>query len=190
MDLHVDVRITEACSQTNSVIDSADSALSPRQKRLPLTKRSHRRRNGYCSVLGVRSGLVMDMHASRPVILVVEDDPIVSGLLRHSLTRRGFDVELASDGQQASALIDTLAPPRLVVLDLLLPHTDGIELTSLIRGKPDWNGVPIMMLTAKAQESWMERAHEAGVDDYIVKPFRPDEFVERVRRLVDSTVAA
>jgi DNA-binding response OmpR family regulator len=120
---------------------------------------------------------------------VVEDDVIVSGLLDHALTRRGFLVHIAADGRQAMELLESLAPPQAVLLDVMLPFVDGFELIRRVRGQPGWANVPIIMLTSKSQERSIVRALEAGASDYIVKPFRPDELVARVRRLVRGTAA-
>jgi DNA-binding response OmpR family regulator len=116
-------------------------------------------------------------------ILVVEDDPVVSGLIDHMLRRRGFAVRVVADGRSANELLDTMDPPAVVVLDVMLPFVDGFELIERIRHTPRWEAVPIIMLTSKSQESYVIRAFEAGVNDYVVKPFRPEEFVARVRRL-------
>jgi two-component system alkaline phosphatase synthesis response regulator PhoP len=126
----------------------------------------------------------MNTAASAPAILVIEDDQIVSGLLDHTLTRRGYSVRVAADGRQASELLDTLDPPQLVLLDVMLPYVDGFELIGRIRATKGWAGVPIIMLTSKSQERVIVRALDAGASDYIVKPFRPDELVARVRRFV------
>jgi DNA-binding response OmpR family regulator len=124
----------------------------------------------------------------RADILVAEDDPIVAKLLSHTLTRRGFTVHHASDGQQAAQLLQSLAPPRLVLLDLMLPYLSGFELIGQIRAMPAWRTVPIIVLTSMSQEGSVVRALDAGANDYIVKPFRPDELVARVRRF--TAVAA
>lgn len=131
----------------------------------------------------------MEEHSSPHAILVVEDDLIVSGLLVHTLTRRGFAVHLASDGRRAAELLEALPPPSLVLLDVMLPYMDGFELIQRIRAKVDWREVPIIMLTSKSQESSIVRALDAGASDYIVKPFRPEELIARVRRFVRVVAA-
>lgn len=131
----------------------------------------------------------MEEQSSPHAILVVEDDLIVSGLLVHTLTRRGFVVHLASDGRRAAELLEALPPPSLVLLDVMLPYMDGFELIQRIRAKVDWREVPIIMLTSKSQESSIVRALDAGASDYIVKPFRPEELVARVRRFVRVVAA-
>lgn len=119
-------------------------------------------------------------------VLVIEDDPVVSRLVEHLLIRRGFAVHVAVDGLQAQTLLKTLAPPAVIVMDVMLPYVSGFELIAEIRQTPGWNDVPVIMVTSKSQERDVLRAFDAGVNDYVVKPFRPEEFVARVRRLADG----
>lgn len=119
-------------------------------------------------------------------VLVVEDDPVVSKLIDHVLTRRGFAVTLAFDGRQARAIVEASAPPAVIVLDVMLPFVDGFELVASVREQPGWAKVPILMLTSKSHENYVIRAFGAGVDDYVVKPFRPEELAARVKRLAGS----
>ena len=100
------------------------------------------------------------------------------------IEREGYKVHLAADGKLAREFIDTALPPAIVTLDVMLPHMSGVELLALIRAKDDWKAVPVLMLTAKAQEKDIVHALENGASDYIVKPFKPDELRARVRRLV------
>lgn len=131
----------------------------------------------------------MDVQSKPPLVLVIEDDPIVSGLLEHTLARRGFRVQIAADGRTAIELLETLAPPKLVLLDVMLPYCDGFEVIRCIREKATWVDVPVIMLTSKSQERSIVRALEAGASDYMVKPFRPDELIARVRRFVRVVAA-
>lgn len=117
-------------------------------------------------------------------IMIIEDDRIISGLLQYILSRRGYQIHVAGDGRLASAMIEEIVPPELILLDVMLPFIDGFELLEQIRSKQNWSNVPIIMLTSKAQEKNIVRALEAGADDYIVKPFQPEELVARVRRFV------
>jgi len=119
-------------------------------------------------------------------VLVIEDDPVVSRLVGHLLTRRGYVVHIAADGLHAQTLLKTLPRPAVVVMDVMLPYVGGFELIAQIRETPKWAQVPVIVLTSKSQESDVLRAFDAGVNDYVVKPFRPEEFVARVRRLADS----
>ena len=116
--------------------------------------------------------------------MVVEDDRIISTLVQHLLIRRGYDVHLAADGRIALDMLEQIAPPQLIMLDVMLPFIDGFELISHIRARSAWNDVPIIMLTSKTQERNVVRALEAGADDYIVKPFQPQELIARVRRFI------
>jgi len=120
----------------------------------------------------------------RRTALVVEDDDQVVHILRFLLEREGFEVHAARDGRAAEQLIDSLAPPAIVTLDVMLPHADGYELLARIRARPGWEAVPVILLTARSHEKDIVRALDGGANDYLVKPFKPDELRARVRRLV------
>ncbi len=117
-------------------------------------------------------------------VLVIEDDQIIAKLLRHTLTQRGFFVNVANDGRQAIETIESETPPSFVLLDIVLPYFDGFEVLKKIRAKNDWSKVPTIMLTSKTQELNIVRAFDAGADDYITKPFQVEELMARIRRLV------
>ena len=119
-------------------------------------------------------------------VIVIEDDPVVSRLVEHLLMRRGFTVHVAADGLHAQTLLKTVVRPAVVVMDVMLPYVSGFELLTEIRRTPGWGDVPVIMLTSKSQERDVLRAFDAGVNDYVVKPFRPEEFVARVRRLANG----
>ena len=119
-------------------------------------------------------------------IMMVEDDRIVSAMVEHLLVRQGFAVISIADGALASSMIDTIEPPALILLDVMLPFIDGFELISQIRKKAGWELVPVIMLTSKTQERNVVRALEAGANDYIVKPFLPQELIARVKRLAKT----
>lgn len=116
--------------------------------------------------------------------LIVEDDEQIRSLLAFILGREGFNVEIAHDGRMAEQSLGRLAPPDVITLDLMLPYVDGFQLLALIRAHPGWEQVPVIMLTAKSQEKDIARALDAGANDYLVKPFKPEELRARVRRLV------
>lgn len=115
-------------------------------------------------------------------VIVIEDERLTYTLLQHLLERRGFEVTLATDGRQAETLLHEQEPPALILLDLMLPYTDGFELITAIRQRPDWHEVPIIILTAKSHERDVVRALEVGANDYVIKPFLPEELIARVRR--------
>jgi DNA-binding response OmpR family regulator len=115
-------------------------------------------------------------------IFIVEDDQIVAKLLKHTLTRRGYLVEVAHSGREAIEKLDEL-PPNLILLDIILPHFDGFEILKKIRAKNEWSEVPTIMLTSKTQELNVVRAFDCGANDYVTKPFQMEELVARIRRL-------
>jgi two-component system, OmpR family, alkaline phosphatase synthesis response regulator PhoP len=117
-------------------------------------------------------------------VMIVEDDAIVARLLGHTLTQRGFLVNLANDGKMAFDTVVNQPPPSLVLLDIILPFFDGFEVLAKIRSQKTWKDVPIIMLTSKTQEPSVVRAFNAGADDYITKPFQIEELMARIRRLV------
>ena len=120
----------------------------------------------------------------RPAALVVEDDSQIAHIVRFILEREGFEVHVAADGRSAERLIDELSPPAIVTLDVMLPHSDGYALLERIRARPGWEKVPVVLLTARSQEKDIVRALDRGANDYLVKPFKPDELRARLRRLV------
>lgn len=122
--------------------------------------------------------------AGQRTILIVEDDEDISHLLAFILRREGFELHTAAEGQTAQRLLDEIAPPSLILLDVMLPYADGFQLVSQIRNKPQWENVPIVMLTAKSQERDIVRALDAGANDYVLKPFQPQELMARLRRFL------
>lgn len=119
----------------------------------------------------------------RPVALVVEDDDHIAHLLRFMLEREGYQVVHAADGREGLNLIENGALPAIALLDVMLPFVDGFELVRRLREQAAWAEVPVVMLTAKTQESDIVRALNAGANDYILKPFQPAELLARLRRL-------
>lgn len=120
-------------------------------------------------------------------ILVVEDDPVLAGMITFVLGREGFAVDLAADGRAAIARLQG-PPPALAVLDIMLPHASGHEILETVRAQPGWSHVPVVMLTARNETGDLMRAFSAGADDYVAKPFQPEELVARIRRLLRARV--
>jgi DNA-binding response OmpR family regulator len=116
-------------------------------------------------------------------ILIVEDDPDIADLVGRYLDKAGFITERAVSGREALQAIGT-RPPELVVLDLMLPQLDGLEVCRLLRAAEATAAIPIIMLTARAEESERIVGLELGADDYLAKPFSPNELVARVRALL------
>jgi len=117
-------------------------------------------------------------------VLVAEDDDQISYLLNFMLTREGYKVKVANDGQEAMDAIGEMDMPKLVLLDIMMPFFDGYQLISHIRNETDWKDVPIVMLTAKSQEKDIIKALEGGANDYVVKPFQPGELITRLKMLM------
>jgi two-component system response regulator ResD len=118
-----------------------------------------------------------------PTILVVDDEPTVTEVVSIYLKRAGYRVIVASDGQSALDVLESQSPD-LVVLDLMLPEVDGLEITRWLRARGD---VPIIMLTARREEVDRILGLELGADDYVVKPFSPQELVSRVKAVLRRT---
>ena len=118
-----------------------------------------------------------------PTVLVADDEPDVRELVAYRLRRSGYEVVEAGDGQEALELaLDRL--PSLAVLDVMMPKLDGYELTRRLRAEETTRDMPVILLTARAQEADIARGFEAGADDYLRKPFNPDELVARVRAVL------
>jgi DNA-binding response OmpR family regulator len=113
-------------------------------------------------------------------VLVVDDEPIVREVVIRYLERDGFETLEAADGDAARTLL-LAATPDLVVLDVMLPGTDGLELCRWIRGRSD---LPVILLTARGEESDRIVGLELGADDYVTKPFSPRELAARVRTVL------
>src|SRR6266511_109332 len=116
-------------------------------------------------------------------VLIVEDEPDIRGLLAFHLEREGYQVVKSANG--ADALRQVRArPPDLVLLDLMLPEMDGLEVCRRLRQDPATAPLPIVMLTAKGEEVDRVLGLELGADDYLVKPFSPKEVVARIRAVL------
>lgn len=116
-------------------------------------------------------------------ILVVEDEPDIRELVRYNLEQAGFRVVEAEDGETALNQVRS-EQPALVLLDLMLPEGDGLEICRILRGERETAALPIVMLTAKAAEVDRVLGLEFGADDYVTKPFSPRELVARVRAVL------
>lgn len=119
-------------------------------------------------------------------VLVVDDEPDLVNLLRHNLRRAGFRVLVCGAGDEVLRLIPRERPDA-IVLDVLLPGMDGFEVCGVLKKNPDTAEIPILMLTAKAEQTDKIAGLERGADDYMTKPFDPRELVLRVRALLRRT---
>ncbi|MGH6974590.1 MAG: phosphate regulon transcriptional regulator PhoB [Stellaceae bacterium] len=119
----------------------------------------------------------------RPAVLVVEDETALLTLLRYNLEKEGFTVSAAHDGEEALLQLKE-AKPDAVLLDWMLPRVSGIEVCRQIRRTPAWRDLPVIMLTARGEEGDRVRGLDSGADDYVVKPFSPNELIARLRAVI------
>jgi DNA-binding response OmpR family regulator len=127
----------------------------------------------------------MDGRADRekPVVLAADDEEDILGLIVFRLERSGYTVLQAHDGAEALELARS-SHPDLAVLDVMMPKIDGIELTRRLRDDEGTSNMPIILLTARIQEADIQRGFDAGADDYIRKPFSPQELRSRVEAIL------
>ncbi len=121
--------------------------------------------------------------SDRPLVLVADDDADIRALVTFRLERAGYDVVEASDGEEALRLAREQTPD-LAVLDVMMPKLAGDEVTRRIRGDEATQQMPVILLTARVQEDDVARGFEAGADDYIKKPFSPQELRARVQAVL------
>ena len=119
----------------------------------------------------------------KPFIVIAEDEPAVSELLRYNLESEGYETAIASDGDEAMLLIDERIPD-LMVLDWMLPKVSGIEICRRVRTRQETANLPIIMLTARTEEADRIRGLETGADDYVTKPFSTNELMARVKAVL------
>lgn len=116
-------------------------------------------------------------------ILVVEDEEDILALIEYNLRKEGYDVVTSQTGEDALKLADA-KPPDLILLDLMLPGADGFEVCRRLSNNPKTQAVPIVMLTAKGEETDIVTGLELGADDYITKPFSPKILIARIRAVL------
>jgi len=121
--------------------------------------------------------------AVRPLILVAEDDDDVRALVIHRLERSRYEIATARDGEAALQLA-LERRPALCIFDVMMPRLDGYELTRRLRAHEATRAIPVILLTARVQEGDVARGFEVGADDYIRKPFSPDELLARVQAIL------
>ena len=117
-------------------------------------------------------------------ILVVDDEPTIVRLMEFILARQGHEMIVAVNGEEALEKIKSQRPD-LVLLDIMMPRIDGYEVAQRLRADPATVSLPIIMLSAKAQDEDIRRGVEVGVDEYVTKPFTPDHLVQVVAKYLD-----
>lgn len=118
-----------------------------------------------------------------PLVLVADDDPDILDLVRYRLERSGYKVATAETGTEAVRLAGELSP-ALAVLDVMMPGLTGFDVTRRLRADPQTVGIPVILLTARAQEADVQEGFAAGADDYLRKPFSPRELSARVQAVL------
>ncbi|WP_372707314.1 phosphate regulon transcriptional regulator PhoB [Brevundimonas sp.] len=119
----------------------------------------------------------------QPYVLVMEDEDALATLLQYNLEKEGYRVVVAADGEEGMLQIDERLPD-LVLLDWMLPKLSGIEVCRRIRGKSETRNLPIIMLTARGEETDRVRGLDTGADDYMTKPFSMTELIARIRAVL------
>ena len=120
---------------------------------------------------------------NKPTALIVEDFDDMADIMQRILEEDGWTVHRAVDAKGAKEMIGRLAPPDLVTLDILLPDASGVDLILDVKATPGWERVPIVMVTAKPKDKHVNWAIKSGANAYLVKPFKPDELRDCVRRV-------
>lgn len=131
----------------------------------------------------------MTTRPDRRSVLIIEDDLHTAYLLGYLIEKEGFAVERAPDGRSAAERLKRHPPPDMVLLDVMLPYTDGFELLASMRESPGWTEVPVIILTSRTHEEDAVRALALGADDYLTKPFSPAELIARIRRRLRAAAA-
>jgi two-component system alkaline phosphatase synthesis response regulator PhoP/two-component system response regulator VicR len=121
-------------------------------------------------------------------VLAVDDERNIRRLIEVTLVRAGYQVAQAEDGRQALEMIKA-SPPDLVVLDVMMPYMDGFEVLRTLKADPKTADIPVIMLTAKAQDADVFRGWQGGVDCYLTKPFQPQELLVFAHRALYPPVA-
>jgi DNA-binding response OmpR family regulator len=122
--------------------------------------------------------------AAKPLVLVADDDRDILELVAFRLVRAGYDVMTANDGAEALDLASKRVP-ALAVLDVMMPRLDGYEVTRRMRASAATERVPVILLTARVQDQDVQRGLDAGADDYLKKPFSPQDLRARVEAVLD-----
>ena len=120
-------------------------------------------------------------------VLLVDDDPVILKLLQVNFEMEGYSVETASDGVEGLEKARTLHPD-IVLLDIMMPRMDGLEVTKALKADEATKQIPIILLSAKAQASDIQAGKDIGADDYLTKPFDPLELLERVGDLLQGNI--
>ncbi|HUQ38949.1 MAG TPA: response regulator [Acidimicrobiales bacterium] len=122
---------------------------------------------------------------AKATVLVVDDDPVIQKLLQVNFEMEDYLVLVAGDGEEGLGMARA-ERPDIVLLDIMMPKMNGLEVASALKGDPGTADIPIILLSAKAQGTDLQAGQDTGADEYITKPFDPLELLERVKALLDA----
>jgi len=134
-----------------------------------------------CEDIGSNALFLVVMNAETNRILVAEDHYVSRHLLERNLANWGFSVASAEDGEEALGILDGENPPSIAIIDWMMPKLDGLEVCRRVRARKDRPYLYLLLLTAKSQKEEVAAGLEAGADDYVIKPFDPDELRARLK---------
>ena len=135
------------------------------------------------ALAGASGSMSAMVERERPLVLVADDDPDILDLVRFRLERAGYDVVQAGNGEEALQ-VATQRRPDLAVLDVMMPKLSGYDVTRQLREQESTKKMPVILLTARVQEADVARGFESGADDYLKKPFSPQELRARVQAIL------
>lgn len=118
-------------------------------------------------------------------ILIIEDEPYIAKLIKINLELDGYETRIAENGKQGLELVEE-EKPDLIVLDIMLPFIDGWEIARRLRSSSKYKDLPILALTAKAQDLDINRGYSLGIDAYVTKPFEPRHFLDLVKKFLQK----
>jgi CheY-like chemotaxis protein len=124
------------------------------------------------------------MSSKKKRVLICDDDPVILRLLQVNLELEGYEVLLAHHGEEAIE-VASQGNPDLIVLDIMMPRLDGYQTMQKLKAGESTSDIPVLFLSAKAQQSDIERGQEQGVAGYLTKPFDPSELLEVIENLLD-----
>jgi len=117
-------------------------------------------------------------------VLLVEDEEDTACLVRFILEREGYSVTHVSDGGMVKNLAETSSPPDLMLLDIMLPSLTGLELLRMVRTTPEWQWIPVILLTADSSSDSMKQASNLGATEYVQKPFAPERLMKSIHQFL------
>lgn len=184
------MRVGELARATGAKVETIRYYDREEPQQIPLvgeigTSCRHERTDFACCAKGTETISQLETMLEKPTILVCDDDEMLVELLLHRLETRGFRVLVARDGGEAMAMAEEERPDA-IVLDSMMPVMNGEQVLRQFRSRVENSGVPVIMLTARRQERDILGALELGANEYLTKPFIPEELITRLNRLLGA----